>query len=191
MERFGIDGAIKQDMPSINILRLSLSYDMQEDRLRLAVSDSEGRSLGLWLTRRLTMGLVSMMRTCLEGDSSVAGRTLPSLKANVMAIEHSDLIKPPKGEDAPPVQAQEPGRIVTGINLQRKGRGYLLIFLHTEEELAVMRLDRRMMHRFAGTLVRKMQDGGWTAGFDPDWLSEKKVGPMAPVASGRKKRTLN
>lgn len=178
-------------MAPINISRLSLGYDAKEDRLRLAVGDSEGRTLGLWLTRRLTMGLVSMMRTCLEGDSPVAGRTLPSLKRSVMAIEHSDLSRPPKGEDTPPVQAQEPGRIVTGVNLRHKGRGYLLVFLHTEEELAVMRLDRRMMHRFAGTLVQMMQDGGWVAGFDPDWLSGKRVSPTAPVVSGRKKRTLN
>lgn len=159
--------------------------------MRLAISDEEGRTLGLWFTRRLTMGLVTMMRTCLEGDSGVAGRTLPGLKASVMAIEHSDLSKPPRGGDGPPVKAQEPGRIVTSVSLRKKGRGYLLIFIHAEEELAVMRLDRLMMHRMAGTLVRKMQDGGWTAGFDPDWLSDQRKAPTASVAPGRKKRTLN
>ena len=179
-------------MAPINISRLSLSYDMQEDRLRLAVGDSEGSVLGLWLTRRLTMGLVSMMRQCLEGESRVAGGNLPpSLKASIMAIEHSDLSKPPRGGDGPPVQAQEPGRIVTGVSLRHKGRGYLLVFLHAEEELAIMRLDKRMMHRFAGTLVRKMQDGGWTAGFDPDWLSDKRAGPTAPVIPGQRKRIMN
>ena len=171
-------------MAALNISRLSLSYDAPEDRFRLAVGDSGGRTLGLWLTRRLTMGVVAMMRGCLEGNSAVARRTLPNFRASVMAIEHVALSARRTGEDGPPVRVQEPGIVVTGVDLRRKGRGYVLVFFAAEQELAVMRLDNRMLHRFAGTLARKMQDAGWTTGFDPDWLGEKAAAAAGP---GRKK----
>jgi hypothetical protein len=172
-------------MAAINISRLSLSYDVQEDRLRMAVCDAGERTLGLWLTRRLAMGVVAMMRGCLEGSSAVAGRTLPNLKASVMAIEHVALSARRKGEDGSPVRVQEPGIVVTGVNLRRKGRGYALIFFAADQELAFMRLDHRMLHRFAGALAAKMQDASWTTGFDPDWLGKKGA---ATAGSGRKKR---
>lgn len=175
-------------MVGMNISRLSLSYDVAEDRLRMAVGDAGGRTLGLWLTRRLTMGMVAMMRGCLEGNSEVAGRTLPRFKASVMAIEHVALSARRTGEDGPPVRVQKPGIVVTGVNLRRKGRGYVMLFFAGEQELAVMTLDHRMLHRFAGALARKMQDAGWTTGFDPDWLGKKAA---AATGSGRKKRTLN
>ena len=173
-------------MVVMNISRLSLGYDTPEDRLRMAVSDSGGRTLGLWLTRRLTMGVVTMMRGCLEGSSAVAGRTLPNLRGSVMAIEHVALSARRTGEDGPPVRVQEPGIVVTGVNLRRKGRGYVMLFFAAEQELAVIRLDHRMLHRFAGALVAKMQEAGWTTGFDLDWLGKKAA---AATGSGRKKRT--
>lgn len=173
-------------MAAMNISRLSLTYDAPEDRLRMGVGDSGGRTLGLCLTRRLTMGVVAMMRSCLEESSAVAGRTLPNLRGRVMAIEHDALSARRRGEDGPPVQVQEPGIVVTGVNLRRKGRGYVMFFLAAEQELAVMRLDQRILHRFAGALVAKMQEAGWTTGFDPDWLGKKGA---VTVGSGRKKRT--
>jgi len=175
-------------MAVLNISRLSLSYDAAEDRFRLAACDAGGRTLGLWLTRRLTMGVVTMMRGCLEASSAVARQTLPNLRARVMAIEHIALSEWRTGEDGPPVRAQEPGIVVTGANLRRKGRGYVLVFFGGEQELAVMRLNDRMLHRLAGTLARKMEDAGWTTGFDPDWVAEKAVATAGP---GREKRTMN
>jgi hypothetical protein len=63
-----------------------------------------------------------------------------------------------------------------------------MLFFAAEQELAVMRLDQRTLHRFAGALVAKMQDANWTTGFDPEWLSKKAT---AEAGSGRKKRAMN
>ncbi len=162
----------------INVLkaqRLAPSYQPDQDRIRLDLDDDQGKSLSLWLTRRLAVRLLPALASKLKSTHEVAARLPESLRSNVLAMEHVSVTNRPRPdlESAFPLKVAGEPLLLQTIELRQRGDALVLYFCGVNStELALLQTNRAVLHRFAGALVRHMRRACWLEAVSLDWLDE-------------------
>ena len=153
------------------IARLTLGFDREEDRISLAAADAAGSERTLWLTRRLMLRLLGLMRSRIEESSTAAANTLPQWRDSVLAMEHAAIVARAAAFDNPnAVRLAAGGALVTRIDLQHTDTAFILHFMSDAQEPACLVLDRASLHRFAAALARQMQQAEWAGDAELGWL---------------------
>lgn len=166
------------------IHRQTLTYDEQEDRLRLASRFGDDAEQVYWLTRRLADRLVGALCQGLEAASPGDTHTRrEALLAWEQEVAQSAL------EPVPPVVAADssgaPTALVHTIDLVPHARGQQLVFKAHGFEDAGLALDVPALRQWLGILHQVYQLAGWdTADLWPDWVRAPGAAPDPLVPAG-------
>lgn len=157
---------------------LNLSYDPTEDRLRLHLV-GEHKTLALWLTRALSVRLISGISDLLLRQSDTASEQ-EKARETATVMEHLAVI----GHDsAQPIKTSislqgdpiiEQAGLLTKVDIQHTANRYQLCFFTAEQEVARMPAVRAGLHRILDVLERMSQRAHWQLSEqDLNWLSRK------------------
>ena len=165
------------------IQRQTLTYDAQEDRLRLASRFEDGEEQVFWLTRRLADRLVGALCQALEAGTD--GDT-PEHREALLAWEQE--AAQAALEVVPPVTAGEaemPSALVHTIDFVPHANGQQLVFKAQGCEEAGFALDGAALRQWLHILHQAYRQGGWD-GSDlwPDWMSAPEPAPDLSVPAG-------
>lgn len=154
------------------IEKITVSYDAEEDRLRLAVCDGQEQTLSLWLTRRMANELIGM----LLGELKVSG-TSPTdeyVHAALQAWEQSAAnteFKP-----LPPVRSESvsSGSLVRSVDVMQAGGHFGLVFQSRENRSASLTLSSTGLRQWLGIVHKLYGKAEWPCeGLWPDWMTRE------------------
>lgn len=154
------------------ISRMTTTYDVEEDRLRLSVTDKQGQRMLLWLTQRLAGRMITALLGKIE--RTVAEQAPPSARKAVQMMEQvkADLQRKP----LPPVQPEpEPdAHLVTNIRIGQRNNDVVLNFLwgDEKEDAIALAIDRTRLRQWMRIFHEHYQRGGWPLDIWPQWFDE-------------------
>jgi hypothetical protein len=163
------------------IVSITLSYDVDQDRIQLATQLDDKRAVRLWLTQRLARRLVSVLTANLEQAEAIP---LPSVREAVMTQAQAQAvstIRPRQPVVAPPREV--PAYLVHNIKIRV---GPKLIELQFESSLDIAptaQLDRTLTRQWLTMLHRQFVAGQWPVDVWPVWLIEGSAQPAATGAT--------
>jgi len=170
-----LDGATATS-PILTIDKMTVTYDPQEDRLRLAVKDSSERHAALWLTQRLANRLVGAIADWLSTLSEPASAAKPSSsatrhwdKATQLAWQQSSA----QAEYQPsvPVQADPDAPVGLIDSIDISGQRHLLkLLFKTPQPRAVLYLSPQQAHQWLGILRTRFEQAEWSLQGWPLWV---------------------
>ncbi|AQV96477.1 hypothetical protein BJN34_21655 [Cupriavidus necator] len=164
------------------IEKITVSYDAEEDRLHLAVSDAQQQALGLWLTRRLANQLVGVLLGELaESDTPLTDAYVrAAIQAWEQAAANAQLkpLTPVRGD------AVLPTCLATSVDVMQ-AVGYVgLVFQVRESRPASLTLSHMALRQWLGIVHILYKKAEWPCeGLWPDWITgETKFAPSAIAA---------
>lgn len=147
------------------IVRITCGYDIAEDRLRIAVLDSQGMSLGLWLTRRLANRLISALLGLLN-DGGADSNILQAWQQEVAVAAR---------EAAEPVQvgSDQEFFLITAIDLNKTPDTFRIVFRWQETVGAAISFAPTELRQWLDVLHEQFRQGEWSDPLWPDWITAK------------------
>lgn len=144
-----------------SIKRITTSYDQLEDRLRLAILDSEEQIFSLWLSRRLAVWMVKALVGWLRKS---AGDESDQLHA-----WHQEVAAGTREATAPVVVMDVfDQHLVAALDLHQGSEHCRLIFRWAEGEGAAITFCVSELRQWLGILYGVCQNAEW---YDPVWPS--------------------
>jgi len=168
--------------------KLDIGFDCLEDRLVIVARTRDHGYRGLWLTRRLTGGLLQRFAQELHRSSPHAAKAAPGFRDEVLRMEHLGAIsKSPSGAstggsttDKP--SGEPPGDtawfLVPAVHLRWQEQLLVVTFdglkrgdHHRRREAVVaIALDRGQAHQVLSLLSRKAQEAQWNLPRASAWI---------------------
>jgi len=157
----------------VRISTITTDYDLNEDRVRLAVADEQGAARVLWLTRRLCERLAPVLIKGLNGcrtDADVAPAEVQA--AQVYAQLEARISKKP----GKPVVVADPTKqgLVHEMTVKSASNGVRVVVFqckgHEPAELVLRPADMRL---WLEALRRAFVKGQWRHDIWPQWLQHQ------------------
>lgn len=168
----------------MNIHQLSVNYLQEQDRILARINTTDGAELRLWLTRRLTLGLMPLLRKIVvEHTAKQESTKSPHLSPKVAAdfhtkamlaefkkeevLQQSDFKTPFKDQPGLLPLGAEP-LLVTEVKVTPLASGQLQIaFCEKLPEVANARsfqiaLEANLIHGFVHLLEKALVNSRWT-----------------------------
>ena len=173
----------------MNIHQLNLKFDAEQDRLLVRINTSTQIELRLWLTRRLTVGVLPMLRKLVtrqleRADSPETQDDAASASANTAAakvreflgeikkenvLRNSDFSTPYKEPEVPGAADDHDALLVTEVAITPLTSGHLRVKFtgkpggSTENRDVQIDLDDNLMHGFLHLLEKAYVNSQWAA----------------------------
>jgi hypothetical protein len=163
----------------MDIHQLNVSYLPAEDRLLLRVSTRQGAEFGVWLTRKVTLGLWQALQACAQnhaarsyaGKSDVADPLLRKELAEFTSAKHlqaADFSTPyapaSSATAAPnysPQRAAATPLLPSAIVLEARPNGNTHMQLKEETRQIGIELDEPLLHAIMQLLVKTVEQADW------------------------------
>jgi hypothetical protein len=163
----------------MRIHQLNIKYENDQDRLLARISTDTGLEMRLWLTRRLTVGILPLLRKLtgeqLERDAQTQGGPLatdPLVRQVLSEFKKEELLrqsdfktiyKEPAGEasafEAPLLVSEVVLARLANGNLQTKFRGPMED--QNQRKEVKLELDGMLLHGFLHLLEQAYVNSGW------------------------------
>ena len=173
----------------MQIHQLNLKFDAEQDRLLVRINTSTQIELRLWLTRRLTVGVLPMLRRLVtrqleKGDSAAtqddaASSTTSAASARVReflgeikretVLRNSDFSTPYKEPEVAPTTDDSGALLVTEVAITPLPNGHLRVKFtgkaggSTSRRDVQIDLDGNLMHGFLHLLEKAYINSRWAA----------------------------
>ena len=173
----------------MKIHQLNLKFDAEQDRLLVRINTSTQIELRLWLTRRLTVGVLPMLRKLVtrqleRADSPEPRDDAASASANTAAakvreflgeikkenvLRNSDFSTPFKEREVPGATNGQGALLVTEVAITPLPSGHLRVKFtgkpggSTENRDVQIDLDDNLMHGFLHLLEKAYVNSQWAA----------------------------
>jgi hypothetical protein len=163
----------------MDIHQLNVSYLPAEDRLLLRVSTRQGAEFGVWLTRKVTLGLWQALQACAQnhaarsyaGKSDVADPLLRKELAEFTSAKHlqsadfSTPYSPATGAagvpNYGPQRAAGAPLLPTEVVLEARADGSTHMQLKEENRQIGIGLDEALLHAIMQLLVKTVEQADW------------------------------
>lgn len=156
---------------------LSVLYSENEDRLVLLL-ETQGVTVRLLLTRRLTGGLINALADVLAQASPGARQAPLGMRESVVLFEHHEAVqagvrqKATAGK-APPHQASAspllPPILVTVVDISKKADSFALTF-KAPQPITAFKLSLPELHQVLDLLRGKALAAQWSLNIEAGWL---------------------
>lgn len=169
-------------MASHTVQKVTLAYDEQEDRLRLAMQDANGQLLTLWLTQRLANRLARVLVDRLDSRllavASIEGRQADA-HATIQGWEQA--VAMAQFEHSAPVRSDVSALqgLIHSIDISERGDTTVLVFRWPADDTATLALEASHLRQWLAILYQDYGRAQWpTAEVWPAWM----VDPATAVA---------
>ncbi len=191
----------------MKIHQLNVGYLADQDRLLVRVNTSTGLEFRLWFTRRLTIGLLPVLRKvsadqvqrslAVEPQSSGLAAKDPKVREMLgefekeQVLQQADFKTPYKAPD-PANPAQEP-LLVTDVQVKPLANGQVEMNFGAKLQVEgkrpelKMALDHKLMHGLLHLLEKSFAESGW----GQSTLSEGEGGTAGQEAAASRPQYLN
>lgn len=151
----------------MELRRITTHYDPVEDRIRLTGEDESGRSVALWLTRRLLNRLIPVILRWLERREEAL---IESDFFRVAAENPADAFIPQDPVREAPSQRRW---LVKSVNINR-AEEITLLFQGGDEEFSLT-LGPRPLRRWLDVLYALYRKAEWPQDGWPEWAEPEKT----------------
>jgi hypothetical protein len=157
-------------MAMTQIVRFSLAYDIEEDRLGWDTEDAAGEATRLWLTQRLSRALASAMLPLLRtsAGADAAGQHEAALQSWEQAAAMSRFGKVPSVTP----QSQSDARLVRSLQIQPTAEGMVIGIDTGEAEPRSLSLADPEVRQMLEVMRRLYVTAGWPLDIWPAWMAE-------------------
>ncbi|AQV96383.1 hypothetical protein BJN34_21165 [Cupriavidus necator] len=163
--------------------KVTVSYDTEEDRLHLAVSDAQQQPLGLWLTRRLANQLIGVLLG--ELAESEAGQTDAHVRTAVQAWEQAAANAQLKPQTPVRSDAVLSNCLVTSVDVMHADGHVGLVFQLRESRPAALTLSHTALRQWLGIVHKLYGKAEWPCdGLWPDWMTGESNFVPSAIAAG-------
>jgi hypothetical protein len=175
----------------MRIHQLNVKYENDQDRLLARISTDTGQEIRLWLTRRLTVGVLPLLRKLVaaqidrDAQAGASSTTDPLIRQVLSEFKKEEVLRQSDFKTAykepvsDSVSAETPMLVGEAVltplpngHLQTKFRGPLDANNHRRE--VKLDLDSHLMHGFLHLLEQAYANSGWAV---------VPVAPLAPDAA--------
>lgn len=157
--------------PPPTLQRIMLDYVASEDRLRLTGAVATGPSVVLWLTRRLTLGMIPHLLAWLEkhGTATAAAATPHRQEIQSFAQEAARASLKP----SPTIRSNDesPTWLASVIEISSAGKHFTLLFRSQQGQQARLVLDIRSLRQTLIILHTAWTKSGWPMDPWPAWFT--------------------
>jgi len=176
------------------IARMTTTYDMLQDRLRVSVLDSDGRTALLWLTQRLAGRVIAALIEQLDQAAApgpAAGPVMAAPRAvrsgmQLLEQARADLERVSKTAPeaaAPAVVALSSDEqfLVHKASVRRGDRGVILAFHWSEavQDAAILVISATRLRQWLRIFHNHYRNAGWPLDIWPKWF-EDAARPTGP-----------
>lgn len=167
----------------MRIHQLNLQYEADQDRLIVRINTTTGLEIRLWLTRRLTIGFLPLLRKLTDeqlvrADALAAAAGVPRAPTDPKlreflnefkkdaALQQSDFKTPFKESAGAPATGDDP-MLVAEISLTPLANAHLQVKFSglmkgsTEKRNVQIDLDEKLMHGFLHLLEKSYVNSQW------------------------------
>ena len=190
----------------MRIHQLNLRYEPEQDRLMARINSTTGLEIRLWLTRRLTIGFLPLLRKMTDeqiarADTLAAAAGAPQAPVDPKlreflnefkkdaALQQSDFHTPFKESTDAPATGEDP-MLVAEIGLTPLANAHLQVKFSgkvrgsNEKRDVQIELDGKLMHGFLHLLEKSYANSQWGRGTlaptDADAAGEASVAASRP-----------
>ena len=157
--------------------KFSLIYDGQEDRIAWDLEDTEGATTRLWLTQKLTGGLVGALIPNLEKRAAAAAASGAALQAWEQAAAMAEFGKTPGVR----TRAGSTTGLVRTVHVASGERGFGLTFEFGAGESRTIGLETRALRQTLAVIHRLYAAAGWPMDLWPAWIADAAKPATAPA----------
>ncbi|HRL75324.1 MAG TPA: hypothetical protein PK440_12800 [Candidatus Accumulibacter phosphatis] len=164
-------------------MSFSFHYSESEDRIALQVP-ADAEATVLWLTRRMTAGLLSAIATLLARSSPNALRA-PEHAAEILGFEHQNAVAVATGGQELRLQSSRlpkklPLRLVEQVQLTALTNGCGRITLAAGDNSAILELTRDNLHLLYDQLLGLAKHARWHLELGEPWQASPATGDGLP-----------
>jgi hypothetical protein len=161
------------------VSRISIRFDPREDRLRLTLTERDGRTLVLWLTWRLANAVVDGLLRAIEAFAGPgAAEAAPAAKrrtaANQFWAQTRAEMRMAGTASAPAPREAAAIELVRRVALRRVPReDRLFLEFHWSDDGAVIPVDENYLRQILTVFHRNYMAAGWSPKtMWPAWLGD-------------------
>jgi hypothetical protein len=148
---------------------ITLHYDVNEDRLLVALNAGSPDACGYWLTRRLTLNFIEAGNPFLDRMSPVVSKTPTALRGELATMEREVALASTQGSVSQmPTAAVESVSIAADLavelNIAQEGQGFRLRFRGRKGSEAAVGCLRAELQRVIHMLEQEVAKAGWREG---------------------------
>jgi hypothetical protein len=145
---------------------ITLHYDVNEDRLLVALNAGSAGAIGYWLTRRLTLNVIAAANPYLDRMSPVASKTPTALRGELATMEREVALASTQGSvsHTPPTALESAGvsaDLAVELNIAGEGQGFRLRFRGRKGSEAAVGCLRAELQRVIHMLEQEALKAGW------------------------------
>jgi len=161
----------------MQVHRFSLVYDADQDRIGWDTEDVGGRTLRLWLTQRLSRGLITAIVPLLQPATQhdVAAPHASTLQSWEQAAAMADFGKVPSVQTTSEASAG----LMRSVQIQPTEDGMNLALDYSGPEPLTISLTSAAVRQTLTVIYRLYLAAGWPLDVWPAWISEPEPMPAA------------
>jgi hypothetical protein len=148
--------------------KFSLVYDGAEDRIAWDLEDTEGATTRLWLTQKLSRGLVGALIPILEKRTAGAASGGSTLQAWEQAAAMAEFGKTP----AVRTDAGSSAGLVRAVHIASGEKGFSLTFEFGADETRTVGLETPALRQTLAVIHRLYTAAGWPMDLWPAWIAD-------------------
>lgn len=162
-----------------------LRYLPGEDRLLLSASVPENREFGVFLTRRLTHGLLKTLAKIVAERGPAASGVSPAVRDTILDFEHSKQVAAAVAqgtmrEEKRDTQLTVPPKLMHQVTLAPRPNGAIAIVFDHPEQILTLTIAADRLHMVIETFVRIAERADWDFPPMAGWLDTTKPAAGAP-----------
>jgi hypothetical protein len=161
----------------VSAKEFQVAYDAVEDRITLTCRITDAEVLALFLTRRLSEKLVNGLGAMLTNSSPLAQRTPPTMRHDVVMMEHHSAVAAPpaprRGASVQqmPLAQHGQGHLVNEVQVTVNPHSWIVVFRDRTQVLMRFEAAREDMHRLLDLIKRTSAAANWALRIDVGWLA--------------------
>jgi hypothetical protein len=174
----------------INAQSYHLRYIPTEDRMLLSVSVPDNREFGVFLTRRLTHGLLKALAKIVAERGAQKTVVNPALRDTILDFEHSKQVAAAVAQGTMREEKREthlsvPPKLINEVTIAPGADGSLSLVFDHPEQIMTLKIGSERLHMVIETFVRIAERANWDFSPLAGWLDPAKQ------AAGAQDRSVN
>lgn len=148
---------------------ITLHYDVDEDRILVAIDAGSADAHGYWLTRRLALNFIAAAIPYLDRMSPVVGKTPAELHGELATMEREVALASTQGavsQTSPAAleRASVAAELAVELNISREQQQFRLRFRGRKGGEAAVGCSRAELQRIVHMLEQEAAKAGWREG---------------------------
>lgn len=161
---------------AITLQKITVTYSLEEDRLRLTADAGNEQTVVYWITRRMLGVLLTPMFKWLEqsAEKSSSNDQLISERSREARLAMAQSSAQAKMQSETPVNAQPDSQehLLTSVDVKTEATRFFVLFPLSEQQKGLIPFEQESLLQWLDILHRIVGHAGWQLPQWPNWFVE-------------------